>query len=439
MTVTVSRKAGQEVVELPGARARLRSAKGQEKEATFGLEPLVVGTSPDCDLVSDDPSVSRVHCQLTMTQRGVVIRDLGSKNGTRIGEVRVFEALLPPGTPLQLGSSTITVVVTGEPSVIPLSGSPRFGEAIGASVQMRALFATMERAAATNESILLLGESGTGKELIAQAIHDLSPRRERPFVVLDCGAVAATLIEAELFGYVKGAFTGANANHAGLIEQADGGTLFIDELGELPLELQPRLLRVLETRELRPVGANEYRRADVRVIAATHRDLKAQVAAKTFREDLYYRLAVVEGVVPPLRDRKDDIPMLVEHFLAGQDPPRNLADLPANAMDLLQGHSWPGNVRELRNTVARLVLFPHLGIEAIDLAAPQGQNGLQTISRLQLREARDLVVSEFEQSYIKEKLKETGGNVSAAAKSMGVSRQFVHRLMARYGIRGSHG
>ncbi|XYI04055.1 sigma-54 interaction domain-containing protein [Sorangium sp. So ce1128] len=290
--------------------------------------------------------------------------------------------------------------------------------------------------AATSETILLLGESGTGKEVLARAIHAASPRSGGPFVVFDCSAVAPNLIEAELFGYTKGAFTGAQTARAGLLEEASGGTLFLDEIGELPIDLQPKLLRALEARQVRRVGAAAYTSFDARVIAATHRDLQGRIASGTFRADLYYRLAVVEAVVPPLRERKEDIPLLVERFLAAQVPPRSIADLPPNALELLRGHHWPGNVRELRNTVARLVLFPHLAEEAIVKVAPRPSDmGVGQFAALPLREARDMVVEQFERTFIAMKLRDHGGNVARAAASMGVSRQLVHRLMERYGIR----
>ena len=422
--------------ELPSLEVVATPPRGKDLVAKLAVAPVVVGSSPECDLVLADSRVSRRHCEITLTERGVLVRDLGSKNGTQIGDVAVLEALLPLGRKATVGSCFLAVRVVGAPSILPLSTSARFGDALGGSLPMRALFARLEVAAATRETILLLGESGTGKELLARGIHDASPRRGGPFVVFDCGAVAPNLVEAELFGYVKGAFTGANQPRAGLLEQAHGGTLFVDEIGELPLELQPKLLRALEARQVRRVGGSAFAAFDARVVAATHRDLPSRVAGGSFREDLYYRLAVVEAVVPPLRERRDDIPLLVERFLAAQSPPRTLADLPPNALDMLKAHHWPGNVRELRNTVARLTLFPDLGEQAIVRTSPRsGEGGLGDLLRLPLREARDVVVEQFERAYIAAKIKEHGGNVSRASESMGISRQLVYRLMERYGLR----
>jgi len=412
--------------------------KGSVVEAPLGMTPMVIGSSPDCDLVIEDPSISRRHCQLSLDERGIRLRDLGSKNGTFIGGVEVIEVLLAPEIAVTIGGSRLVARVTGEPTTVVLSREARFGEALGGSLPMRVLFAKLGRAAVTAETILLLGESGTGKELLARAIHDASPRREGPFVVFDCSAVAPTLVEAELFGYEKGAFTGAAKAQEGLFEQANGGTLFIDELGELPIELQPKLLRALEARETRRLGARAVKSFDARVVAATHRDLRARVAAGTFRQDLYYRLAVVEVVVPPLRERKDDIPLLVERFLHAQTPPRTIADLPPGALELLGNHSWPGNVRELRNAVARLVLFPDLGqgAWAPTMAPGSVSSSLGPLVNKTLKEAREEVVEQFERAYLAEKLKAHGGSVSRAADSMGVSRQFLHRLLDRYGMKG---
>jgi transcriptional regulator with PAS, ATPase and Fis domain len=434
-------------VELPALLLVASPPKGKDVQVALGVSPLVVGSSPDCDVVLDDPRASRRHCEIALTARGVVIRDLGSKNGTLIADVPFVEALLPIGKRVTVGGSMLVVKAAGAPTIVPLSTAARFGEALGGSIPMRALFARLERAAATAETILLLGESGTGKELLARGIHDASPRRQGPFVVLDCAAIAPNLLEAELFGYMRGAFTGAAQARAGLFEQAHGGTLFVDEIGELPLELQPKLLRALEARQARRLGATGYVSFDVRVVAATHRDLRSRVASGAFREDLYYRLAVVEAIVPPLRERRDDIPLLVERFLAAHQPPRALSDLPPNALEMLKAHAWPGNVRELRNTVARLTLFPDLGEQAISPAvatphapgapapASAASEPLGDLARLGLREARDVVVEQFERAYLAAKLREHGGNVSRAADSMGISRQLVYRMLERYGMR----
>jgi transcriptional regulator with PAS, ATPase and Fis domain len=352
----------------------------------------------------------------------------------------VREAAVDPSQTIAIGATTLRLAAGAGTARLALSRGLAFGEALGASLVMRALFANLERAARTDETILLLGESGTGKELLARGIHDASPRARAPFVVFDCSAVAPTLLEGELFGYVRGAFTGAVQPHAGVFEQAHGGTLFIDELGELPTELQPKLLRALEARQVRRIGATDWRSVDVRIVAATHRDLRARVAARQFREDLYYRLAVVETTIPPLRDRRDDVPLLVEHFLARMSPPRAWSDLPPNASELLRGHNWPGNVRELRNVVARLLLFP------ASAALPSGpvtphpvptdgvSTPLRSVAHLPLREARDVVVEQFERAYLAARLGEHGGNVSRAAEAIGISRQMLHRLLERYGI-----
>jgi transcriptional regulator with PAS, ATPase and Fis domain len=298
---------------------------------------------------------------------------------------------------------------------------------------MRSLFAKLERAADSDLTVLLLGESGTGKDLLAHGVHGLSPRRDGPFVPFDCGAVPPPLIESELFGHVRGAFTGAHGDRRGVLAEADEGTLFLDEIGELPLDLQPKLLRALESREYRPVGGGAYLRFDARIIAATHRPLRRAVADRTFREDLYYRLAVVEARVPPLRERKDDIELLVERFLGAESPPRTIRDLPPGTLAMLTAHDWPGNVRELKNAVARLLLFPDAGAAILDSADARHTREIPV--HLPLREARDEIVERFERAYLLAKLAESGGNVSRAADAMGVSRQLVHRLMDRYDVR----
>jgi len=430
------------VVELPNLRVVLTPARGKKIEVALGVSPLVIGSDPDCDILVDDPRVSRKHCEVRREGGAVIIRDLGSKNGTFIERVPIREAYLEPKLGVIIGDARLVLEASRGSARLELSRGVHFGSALGASVAMRVLFANLERAAETDETVVLLGESGTGKELLARGIHDVSRRKTGPFIVFDCSAVAPTLLEAELFGHVKGAFTGAVNAHPGVFEQAHGGTLFIDELGELPPELQPKLLRALEARQVRRIGATEWLHIDVRIVAATHRDLRARVASGQFREDLYYRLAVVEALIPPLRDRRDDIPLLVDHFLQGMSPRRSWADLPPNAPELLRAHDWPGNVRELRNTVARLILFPQ---SAATGAAPvsrptafDGGSQGNALVGLPLKEAREVMVEQFERAYIKAKLGEHASNVSRAAEAMGVSRQLLHRLLERYGIgRGS--
>jgi two-component system response regulator GlrR len=422
-------------VSIPSLEVCAIAPDGSEAVAPLGMEPLVVGTSPECDLVLDDPHVSRRHCVITLGEDGdggVLLRDLHSKNGTLVGDLQIHEVVFRPGVVARVGPWRLVLRVTGAPQQMPLSTSARFGEAVGGTLVMRALFARLEVAAATQETVLLIGESGTGKELLARAIHDASPRRQGPFVVFDCSAVAPTLVESELFGFVKGAFTGAERDRAGIFEQAHGGTLFLDEVGELPLELQPKLLRALEARQSRRVGSNAWQPFDARIVAATHRDLFASMKSGAFRQDLYYRLAVLEARVPSLRERRDDIELLAERFLAAQSPPLTIHDLPAGSLAMLRTHDWPGNVRELRNALARMVVFQDTGPTARE--SPAGVGG-DPLLRLPMREARQQVIERFEQTYLAAQLKAHGGNVTRAAEAVGVSRQFLHRLMERYGLR----
>jgi two-component system response regulator GlrR len=414
--------------------------EGSSTGVELGLEPLDIGSSPECDLVCALPQVSRRHCQLSLGEMGVLLEDLGSKNGTFVNGVRVVKAWVTPGEVITLGQARLELSPAKETSQVPLYPKAEFGELKGASIPMRRLFAELERAAKAGGTILIWGETGTGKELIAQAVHDQSSRAEEPFVVLDCGAITESLLEAELFGHDRGAFSGADVDRKGLVEEAEGGTLFLDEIGELSLQAQTALLRLLEQKTYRRVGANLERQANVRIIAATHRDLKARVASKQFREDLYYRLAVLEVTVPPLRQRLDDLPLLVERFLSEKTPPRTLGDLPAGVLDMFRQHSWPGNVRELKNVVERLVAYPDVAPET--LLGARGSppvGGRPSFQHLRLRMARDAAVEDFEKHYFREKLNAHKGNVAAAAADMGVSRQFLYRMLAKYDLRPNDG
>jgi transcriptional regulator with PAS, ATPase and Fis domain len=447
-------------LRVPNLRVTVTLPDGRVLSEPLGLAPLVLGQSAACDLVVADPKVSRKHCAIRLTDQGLLVQDLGSRNGTLVRDIRVVEAFVEPSVPVTIGDSKVVVQPAGGVAVLPLSEATSFGPAVGQSLAMRALFAKLERAAPTDETVLLLGESGTGKEVLARAIHENSRRKGGPFMVVDCGALASSILESELFGAVAGAATGVGAR-AGMIEMANRGTLFIDEIGELPLELQQKLLRVLEDRKIRRLGSDRWQPIDVRVIAATHRNLKAKAAEGTFRQDLYYRLAVLEMAVPSLRERKEDIPMFVEWFLAKRSPPSKISDLPPETIPMLMGYDWPGNVRELRNVVARLVLFPELLHEIMGGAAG-GQSGggasggaaavakepaagegagsvdderLGRLLELTYPEAREAVLSELERKYAAAKLRQFDGNISRTAEAMGVSRPLLHRLLDRHGMR----
>jgi transcriptional regulator with GAF, ATPase, and Fis domain len=314
--------------------------------------------------------------------------------------------------------------------------SDRFGDIIGASPSMRELFADLDRIAPTDMSLLIEGETGTGKDAIAEAVHRASARSEAPFLVFDCGAVAANLAESELFGHERGAFTGALAQRAGVFEDANGGTLFLDEIGELPRDLQPKLLRVLEKRELRRLGSTKTLAVDVRIVAATNRNLATEVARGTFREDLYFRLAGAHVVAPPLRERMSDLPLLVEHFLSLERPPRSIHEVPPEVWQMLAAHRWPGNVRELRNAVRRLLVTPDRAIlrpacrETVKDDDGQRAPAPLPALRIARREASDA----FERDYVAAALARTGGNVSRAASVAEVSRQMLQKLMRKHGI-----
>ncbi|HEY0194753.1 MAG TPA: sigma 54-interacting transcriptional regulator [Kofleriaceae bacterium] len=416
------------------ADAVVRVVGGPDTGRELRLEPGAtrVGTAPGCELRLTDAAVSRLHCELRVERDGVRIVDSGSTNRTVVNGLEVVEARLPIGARIELGNTALTVDIGGEPLEIPLAPRDHFGRVVGASPAMRRVFQLMASVAPTPATVLFLGETGTGKEIAAHAVHEASGRAAGPFVAVDCGAIAEHLIESELFGHVRGAFTGATGNRSGLFEAAAGGTVFLDEIGELPLALQPKLLRVLEEREVRPVGSAAPRPIDVRVIAATHRPLARAVNDGSFREDLYYRLAVFEIVLPPLRERRDDIVVLANHFYAaatGRGEP-----LPPEVTLSLMSRSWPGNVRELRNFVERSAI---LGWGARGAApAPSSSAELDAFASadLPLKDARERCLGEFELRYVMALLRRTGGNVTRAAELAGVSRRYLHRLITERGV-----
>lgn len=400
-------------------------------EAELGDE-VTVGTSEAATVRLSDPTVSRLHLSLRREGEGLRVRDLGSKNGTFVGALRLHDGAVAAGTHLRLGSTEIKLGI--RPGLVRRAvwdGGNHLGELVGGSSAMHQLFAAMMKVAGTESRVLLLGESGTGKELVARTLHSLGRRREGPFVVVDAAAMAGTLIEDELFGHVRGAFTGAVEDHPGAFERAHKGTLFLDEIGDLPLALQAKLLRVLEEGSVQRLGDTRRVDVDVRVVAATHKPLARMVNERTFREDLYYRLAVIELRLPPLRQRALDVPLLARHILH-QDGRLSEETLAAveQALDEHRGYTWPGNVRELRNFVRRVAV---LGVAHAQLMPADREPRVRV--DLNYHHAKDIWVEHFERDYVSRILEEVGGNVSQAARRAGLSRVHLANLMARHGLR----
>jgi transcriptional regulator with GAF, ATPase, and Fis domain len=425
-------------VVLPSLKLVTTSGPDQGAAVTAKRGILRVGTAPDNDLVLHDRSVSRHHLRIELRSDRVIIEDLDSSNGTRIDGVSILKAPLAPGASIQIGQTSLVVTAIEEPLVLQLSQRTRFGGLIGASVEMRRTFALLERVAPTNTTVLIEGETGTGKEVAAEAIHSESNREGAPFVTFDCGAVSPNLIESALFGHLRGSFTGATADRRGAFEEAEGGTLFLDEIGELPLDLQPKLLRVLESRKVTRIGETRARPLDVRIVAATNRRLEAEVNARRFREDLYFRLAVVHIVLPPLRNRPDDIPLLIDHFVEMLRPGSGGGT--AELCKALAGRSYPGNVRELRNTIERALVMndaartPDAAGEALPSPAPS-LGELPRILSLPLKEAQDQWNEHFTRAYLEHALSKSGGSITLAAQLTGTNRRYIQRLMRRYNIR----
>ncbi len=407
--------------------------RANAKEQVFRLtaEPCTIGSSNACDVVIDDPSVSRRHAELRLVENGVAVLDLESTNGTSFAGQRIERMVVVLGAHLQLGNAQIVIDVDAASVGTGVYESESYRGMIGASVPMRELFYTLARIEASRVNVLVTGESGVGKELVARALHEGSGVRG-PLVTINCGAIAKELVAAELFGHKKGAYTGALDNRLGAFESADGGTLFLDEIGELPLDVQPNLLRAIEYGEVRPVGSDQSRKVDVRIIAATNRDLLRSVEEGTFREDLYYRLAVIKVEVPALRSRGDDVRILAAHFarLTG------IAELPTEVVASLRGRSWAGNVRELRNAMQAFAVLGHLpneperGVRA-QLEREEALNIEKPYAVL-----KDEVIERFHRAYFPQLLKKAAGNQSAAARISGLDRSYLGKLISRYGIKG---
>ena len=415
-------------------RMSLEVVEGPERGRSFSsaaCERVTIGSHETCDLVIDDPTVSRFHCELVVDGGRVRVRDVGSRNGTFVDGVEVRDACVRDGGRLRLGRSVVHVELGSPTAAPPAPARDRFGVMVGVSVAMRRTFALFERAAASNSTVVLEGETGTGKTLAARSIHEQSARAAGPFVMVDCAAIPATLLESELFGHERGAFTGADARRMGAFEEADGGTLFLEEIGELPTELQPKLLGVLENRELRRLGGRESCKVDVRVIAATNRDLREEVNANRFRADLYYRLAVVRIVQPPLRERRTDIPGIAATMLRGLGAPdeqvRRL--LAPSFRDQLARAPWPGNLRELRNYLERCIVF-----DAPQPFEPAGAQPDGAYAGLPYAQAKERAMRAFERRYLVALLEAHDKKVAAAAADAEIDRTYFYRLLRRHGI-----
>ena len=442
-------------------------SKGRHVELS-GSESVVLGGAEDCGLVIEDPTVSGHHLKLTRTDGGALVEDLGSTNGTFYQRSRVREVVVPYGATVFLGKAQVKVVPHENAVMTSPSEIARFGDLVGDDRRMREMFSLLGDVAPTDATVVIEGETGTGKELVAKALHDHSARAKKPFVVFDCSAVPHDLVESALFGHKKGAFTGATDTRRGAFRRANGGTVFLDEIGELPLDLQPKLLRAIESRTVQQVGGDDYERVDVRVIAATNRNLKQEVRDGRFREDLYYRLAVVRILLPPLRDRADDLPILVRHFVESDTSDRDV-EVDPRSFDKLSKYPWPGNVRELKNVILRgISLFRGPGLldfgaylpgaeEYSGLASEESTSPLQTAMngdsaglpaevaaamrealagdhKHSFKEAKNLIIEAFEHHYLKHLVEEHEGNISRAASAASMDRKHLRELMKKHGL-----
>ena len=405
-------------------------------------DSITVGTAQQNSIVLTDSSVSRHHLRIDLTPEGFLIDDLDSTNGTYCGSMKLLRGIVAKETEIRVGDSVVRIQPLKDIELF-VPKTDHFGEIYGKSDAMLQLFAQMEQLAKHDVAVLVEGETGTGKELIARELHRHSRRKNGPFVVVDCGAVAPSLIESELFGHMRGAFTGAVEDRPGAFEEASGGTIFLDEIGELDLSLQPRLLRVLQEGQTKRLGESKYRNVDVRIVSATNRDLKRCVNQNTFRADLYYRLATTHLRVPPLRDRKEDVSFLAERLLPqvaaeiGVDPQDQFEEILSTLKPQLNAHRWPGNIRELRNALARALTLPSGAPISTATSDPKTSSdrleGLREDAvGLPFKQAKAQYLATFEKNYIAAMLDQTEGNVSEAARRSGIDRVHLHRLIKKY-------
>jgi DNA-binding NtrC family response regulator len=433
---------GEKTTLLKLRRCRLTVAQGPDagKEMVTDKERVRIGAHNTNDMVlTEDRTASRHHFEIQYTERGYLLVDLNSTNGTFLDGRRVERAYMTAGSQVRAGSSTITFVPLDEEVTVEPDTEGQLGGMVGQSVKMRQIFGLIRKIAPMDVSVIVQGETGTGKELVARAIHENSSRRKGPMVVLDCGAIPPNLIESELFGHEKGAFTGAVSSRPGAFERADGGTIFLDELGELRLDLQPKLLRVLENREVRRVGGNDVVEVNVRVIAATNRDLVKEIQSGNFREDLYFRLSVINIQLPPLRQRREDIPQILRRALADPElvQKHGRKRFSPEALSVLTAYNWPGNVRELINVLSHVLTFSE-GEEILVNNLPARVQGQQKEApvpfneHLSFKDAKEQLLENFEREYIGSLLKRCEGNISRAARESGLHRKSIERLVKKY-------
>ncbi len=453
----------------PVQKISLEVVDGEDTgEAAIFEKPVIrIGADPLCDIILSDPTVSRTHAEIRRRGENLELVDLDSTNGTFLDGLQIGRSAIRPGVTFKVGRTSIRLTVQTESIPVEMTDRTRYGEIIGQSQALREIFSILDRVAPSDLSVVIEGETGTGKELIAQALHEHSNRVSEPFVVFDCSAFPASLLESELFGHEKGAFSGAMNRHRGVFERADGGTIFFDELGEMDIEFQAKFLRVLETGDVRRVGGEKTFNVDVRVVAATNRNLEELVEEKKFRRDLFYRLAKVRFRLPALRDRVEDIPLLAEHFLdllARDDRAKPL--LTEDAVRALQLYQWPGNIRQLKNVIEKAVALsasgtiggdylrselgldggenPGVGLPAMTTtAAPTGSVGNNLFAAkikdgdggfVPFRDAKDALVSAFEEKYLRDLLEHTKENISAAAREADIDRRHLYRLLKKHGL-----
>lgn len=434
-----------ELVEPHVRRFRITVLKGPKTGHSWesGTDRCSIGSHPSNDLVIQDPTVSRFHCEVQIAKKGARIRDLDSLNGTVVDGVQVCDGYVRNASSIRMGATSVQFKWCSENNPLPLSERTEFGSLVGSSVAMRTVFALLERAADTESTVLLEGETGTGKGQMALAIHNASARKNAPFLTVDCSSIPGTLLESELFGHERGAFTGALDRRLGMFESANGGTIFLDEIGEMPPELQPKLLRVLQDRVIRRVGLSREQPVDVRVIAATNRDLRTEVNLGRFRSDLYFRIAVLKISIPPLRQHPDDMAQLVNHILQslGADEAMASQFRSQEFIAQLKRSAWPGNVRELQNFLERCLVFHDAPPVAENLepssqvSSPPASHAPPVSSSLPFADARKVAMDQWEKRYLEELMAAHGGKVLQAAAAAGISRVYLYKLLVRHGLK----